>query len=109
MLKATVGDKISFWVRILLIIGIVWQLIRQRKARKENEKLKTPLTEEKNVKENVGDFKEECPTIDEGEMTPVKIEGKKDFNENEKTFDKEDVKGEELEECEGEKEITIEI
>ena len=109
MLKATVGDKISFWVSILLIIGIVWQLIRQRKARKENEKLKTPLTEEKNVKENVGDFKEECPTIDEGEMTPVKIEGKKDFNENEKTFDKEDVKGEELEECEGEKEITIEI
>lgn len=121
MLKPTIGDKISFAISILLIIGIVYQLIKQRKAKQAqaNEELNKALTEKTNDI-SVENFKEESVTEDEGQMTPrKKISAEVDNVEMKAEVEK--VEKEELEEDKGidekedydanekKKDVTIEI
>lgn len=121
MLQPTIGDKISFAISILLIIGIVYQLIKQRKAKQaqENEEINKALTEKTNDI-SVENFKEESVTEDEGQMTPrKKISAEVDNVEMKAEVEK--VEKEELEEDKGtdekedndanekKKDVTIEI
>jgi hypothetical protein len=79
MLQPTLGDKVSFLISVILIIGIVWQLVKQRRKKKELEQKELEQTLTVNENESQ-DFKEECPTEDEGEMTPYK-QPKQDLEE----------------------------
>lgn len=129
MLQPTIGDKLSFGISLLLIVGIIWQLIKQRKNKLKNKSdLKDTLTED-TTDVTHSNFKEEFPTEDEREMTPQKpqdnqsncshqpsnedtgeevIKEKKILNKNEKT-EEEGEKIEKFEEDIENKDITIEI
>ena len=123
MLKPTIGDKCSFGIIILLIISIIYQLVKQRKARKQKSKLNAPLTEtiddSQKIKEE--NYKEECPTIDEETMTSMKLKNneeiqKKEDNQKElkdlntdNSINSVNEQDETPEEKEEDNEITIEI
>jgi hypothetical protein len=110
MFEATIGDKLSFYICILLIIGIIYQLMKQRRQRLKEEKneLNKSLTEKSSEEVTRASEKEECLTEAEGEMTPSEMTEELSVEAEVKKVEK--VQEEEGEQGEAtEEDVTIEI